>query len=229
MTTLIIPAVSLGNVPQLAVDLLIHTLRLTPSQALDDTYLHPFASPRDHLPDQTEPLGISTGLELYEDNKKQLAVVQQRSPVVTPYTKKFATDVLVPLAGKYDRVILVDLTNGGFDDVSRLHTIDVVTSDVVLNAKVEKLSLQDGIHEDDNDHFLGTTRAVIEARGKNVTSDVVLAYVYEGDNTNDAFALADKLASILELGTQRWQCPVSWTGMYGLRQHSNAMEDGLYG
>lgn len=229
MTTLIIPAVSLGNVPQLAMDLLIHTLGLTPSRSLDDTYLHPFASPRDHLPDLPAPLGISTGLELYEDKDKKIAVVQQRSPVVTPYTKKFATDVLVPLAANYDRVILVDLTNGGSDDVSRLHTIDVVTSDVVLNSKVERLSLQDGVPDDDDDGYLGTTRAVVEARGEKQPSEVVVAHVYEGDNTGDAFALADKLASILNLQQQKWQCPVSWTGMYGLRQQSNAMEDGLYG
>jgi proteasome chaperone 2 len=49
---LIIPSVSCGNIPQLTVDLLIHSLDFSLVSRLDDSYLHPFASPVDHVEGQ---------------------------------------------------------------------------------------------------------------------------------------------------------------------------------
>lgn len=57
-----------------------------------------------------------------------------------------------------------------------------------------------------------------------------MSYVYEGDNFNDAELFANKLAQILNLGTNiTWVRPVSWLGVYGDKPVANATEDGLYG
>lgn len=61
-TTLIIPAVSIGSVPQLAVDLLLHhaELKLVKVGRLDPSFCFPFVGPSDSSSDQGD---LTTALE----------------------------------------------------------------------------------------------------------------------------------------------------------------------
>ncbi|SPO30084.1 related to ADD66 - protein involved in 20S proteasome assembly [Ustilago trichophora] len=77
-TTLIIPAVSIGSVPQLAVDLLLHhaELKLVKVGRLDPSFCFPFVGPCDTCSDQKD---LTTALEVFSNGS--LTVIQQRSPV----------------------------------------------------------------------------------------------------------------------------------------------------
>ncbi|RKP24845.1 hypothetical protein SYNPS1DRAFT_29408 [Syncephalis pseudoplumigaleata] len=71
------PAVSIGGVPQLAVDLLITTLRLKRVGHLNDPNVLPVACVDPCAVGET---GITTALEVLQSDDGKITVVQQRSP-----------------------------------------------------------------------------------------------------------------------------------------------------
>ncbi|EPQ27246.1 uncharacterized protein PFL1_05169 [Pseudozyma flocculosa PF-1] len=89
--TLILPMVSVGSVPQLAVDLLLHSpaLALEKVARLDHSDCIPFAGPDEGAKGNA----ISTALEVFQ-NRAGLTVIQHRSPVFKSREKAF-TDRLV--------------------------------------------------------------------------------------------------------------------------------------
>ncbi|KAJ1019293.1 hypothetical protein NDA13_006210 [Ustilago tritici] len=76
-TTLLVPAVSIGSVPQLAIDLVLHhpDLKLRKVGRLDPSFCFPFVGPFDSADDDD----VTTALEVFSNGT--LTVMQQRSPV----------------------------------------------------------------------------------------------------------------------------------------------------
>ncbi|KAA1082709.1 hypothetical protein PGT21_011320 [Puccinia graminis f. sp. tritici] len=86
---LILPVVSLANVPQLAVDLMIHSTQLGPIQKvgiLDPQDHIPVIGAIDHLSDLPQSQDIrnqvTTPIQVYQSPDKLYTFVQQRSPVI---------------------------------------------------------------------------------------------------------------------------------------------------
>ncbi|CDU22477.1 related to ADD66-protein involved in 20S proteasome assembly [Sporisorium scitamineum] len=77
-TTLIVPAVSIGSVAQLAVDLLLHhrELELVKVGRLDPAFCFPFVGPSDSVDGEGD---VTTALEVFTNGS--LTLIQQRSPV----------------------------------------------------------------------------------------------------------------------------------------------------
>ncbi|CAD6891449.1 unnamed protein product [Tilletia controversa] len=100
--TLIVPAVSIGNVPQLTVDLLIHhvPLGLRYLGAFDSTeWCLPYACPQDHVSSAGKSNGADTSmlglpLQLYSNSSLRLTVLQQRSPILKVAKRDFALALL---------------------------------------------------------------------------------------------------------------------------------------
>lgn len=104
--TLIIPTISIGNLPQLTIDLLISSLNLEKIGYLDHTYLHPFISPLDSsLP------GISLPLEVFHSIKHNLTLIQQRSPIISGFLNQHL-QLLNPFISKFNTVFLLDSVEG---------------------------------------------------------------------------------------------------------------------
>ncbi|XP_038050389.1 proteasome assembly chaperone 2-like [Patiria miniata] len=106
--TLILPAVSVGNVAQLASDLLISTLELTKAGYLHDASILPLCG--------NDPFGRSgvtegrlvTSAEVYESKQRKLVVVQQRTPLVKGKQADFRRKLLAWIKdAKFSRVILL--------------------------------------------------------------------------------------------------------------------------
>ena len=98
---LIVPAVSAGNVPQLAADLLLHSLGLRLVGRLSDLYVYPFAGPRD-TPDGAATVnggGISTAVEVFAGSG--LTVVQVRSPPLPGQRRRFVEETLLPFVRNF--------------------------------------------------------------------------------------------------------------------------------
>lgn len=74
--TLLLPVVSVGNVGQLAADLLINSLRLPRAARLDDPALLPAVGGRAYAHAE----GLATALELHRAPGAPVAVAQQRAP-----------------------------------------------------------------------------------------------------------------------------------------------------
>jgi len=93
-STLIIPSISIGNVPQLALDLLITTLKIPLVGYLTSAYLVPCAGSREEGFHAFGAGGIACPLEgrmprlwwlmgvVYFDKERKLTVIQQRSPFI---------------------------------------------------------------------------------------------------------------------------------------------------
>ncbi|KAL6894156.1 hypothetical protein ACP4OV_008254 [Aristida adscensionis] len=110
--TLIMPALSIGNVGQLAVDLLISSARARRVAYLDEPSVLPCAGNDAFGPDAIGDLALA--LEAYESVSHSLAFVQQRSPVITGMMVSFAKNVadFVSSVGKEHIIILSSLDSG---------------------------------------------------------------------------------------------------------------------
>lgn len=156
---LIIPTISIGNIPQLTIDLLIHTYNFNKIGILNDTFLYPFASPIDYSPQHSEPKeGISHAIEIYHNNELNLVVVQQRSPIIPSYTSLFVQNVINPFIkhSGIQKVVLLNsqdlgLVKGlphqggshGFNNETELENghVEVFSLADLMNCKFEELKL----------------------------------------------------------------------------------------
>lgn len=235
-SVLVIPSISIANIPQLASDLLIHTLDFVKVATLSDKYLYPFVSPVDYTPDNAEsgPKGISLGLEVYFSEKHQISMLQQRSPLIPGFALNHVEEVLVPFieAGKFKHIVFLSLSDAGLVEHIAPGGISIYTNEDLLNDSLT------GLHISESEiQPLGKSpgrdtqyeEGLVKACSKNGNFSIIVSYVYEGDNFFDAHVLATKVAEVLEISPGPWKTPVSWFGVYGDKPAPLAMEDGLYG
>lgn len=234
-STLVIPAVSIGNIPQLAADLLLHNFGFLKVGTLLDMFLYPYISGVDHLETQNPPLGVLFALEVYHSEKLNVTLVQQRSPIIPGMAKAHVEQVLRPFNEKagFSSILIMDLADAGLEEQMvpiRLFTngsvdlllgkLHILGSDV-LHLGIESLDTLPG-------NLDVSTVKYVDALSSTPTS-VVVSYVYEGDNSHDAYNMASAVARILMLDEPKWEKPVSWFGVYGDRPVPTALEEGLYG
>lgn len=118
-STLILPALSIGNVGQLAVDLLIASTKAERIGYLDDPNVLPCVGNDAYTP--TPQGDIALPLEAYESPSSALTLIQQRSPVVKGMMIEYAKNLanFAAACGKKHIVILSSL------DFGRWQTIDM--------------------------------------------------------------------------------------------------------
>ncbi|KAG0172469.1 Proteasome assembly chaperone 2 [Apophysomyces sp. BC1034] len=103
-STLIVPTVSIGNVPQLTCDLLIHTLRLHRCGFIDDDAVMPVAGGRE----EGQPVGVAVPVEVFQSEDRRWTVIQQRAPTFKGKRSQLV-DNFAAFVEKYEfsRVILL--------------------------------------------------------------------------------------------------------------------------
>ncbi|CAN1133584.1 Proteasome assembly chaperone 2 [Linum perenne] len=108
-STLILPALSIGNVGQLAVDLLVSSTGAERIGYLDDPYTLPCVGNDAYGPSPSGDLALA--LEAYQSPANAMALVQQRSPVVKGMMVEFAKNLaeFAASSGKKHVVILSSL------------------------------------------------------------------------------------------------------------------------
>ncbi|XP_059647735.1 uncharacterized protein LOC132294031 [Cornus florida] len=258
-SSLILPALSIGNVGQLAVDLLISSTRAERIGFLDDPNVLPCVGNDAYCP---TPLGhLVLPLEAYDSPSNALTLVQQRSPVVKGMMVEFAKNVadFAAVSGKKHVVLLsgldfgrwqtIDMSSGlqiyylssanmeGTDDNcerlgwKRLQEYNpaqrgwqYLSTLAEGNAKQdENLPSEDELGEEDYYPSLpfASMFSCLKAKGLSVTC--LLCYCSEGDNTADAFQLAEAACKLLKLSPNnfhgneggKWIVPFSWKTVYG--------------
>lgn len=232
-SSLIIPSVSIGNIPQLAIDLLIHTFDFVKIGSLSDTYLYPFASPIDHTFDKPQR-GVSTAIEIYYSSAHHITVIQQRSPIIPSFVGAYVDEIVRPFiaSNQFAKVYVLDSSDAGLVEEITPGTIDVYTNEDFLSKSLESLKLSKKPTTNYDHSVYG--RALIKAITADTASapdlNVLVTYVYEGDNFYDGEVLANKLILAMDLDpVDKWTKPVSWLGVYGDKPLPNGMEDGLFG
>lgn len=92
--SLILPAVSVANIGQLAVDLLIVSLKAVKIGYLHSTFVHPIiANDADAVKIKQCTGRISLPIEVYYAAEAKLVIVQQRSPVLRGFHGEFAREM----------------------------------------------------------------------------------------------------------------------------------------
>lgn len=220
-----IPSISIGNLPQLTIDLLIHSLSFEKIGYFNCRYIYPFISPQDHKIGDDHP-GISQGLEVFYSEEHKITVIQQRAPVITNFLSNYLQEIINPFIqlGRFEKIYLLDSNDAGLlknhDDP---HRIDLLKAEEILSKSLQNLNLS-FVNEDLIKFSKFTTELC-----QNSNLLVIVSYIYEGDNFFDAELQGQKLLNLLNIKNCTWTRPMSWLGVYGDKQVSNAMEDGLYG
>ncbi|KAG7890948.1 hypothetical protein KL925_002063 [Ogataea polymorpha] len=251
---LILPVVSIGNTPQLACDLLIHTLPAKLVARLDDIYLYPFASPVDYVNDPKQ--GITSGLEIYYSEQHRLTILQQRSPILPGLTTKFLKELLIPFVrmAQFGKVVILQSNDAGLrEDKNVDHLFLLWANDIAKTFETFKISDNSIGVISERSELDGMGKLIIDALedqieetsslGPEVKGSLKLAstpsasidavflsiFVYEGDNSNDSKQLASQLLRVLHINQPaEWTTPVSWRGVYGNKQILVGMEYGVY-
>ncbi|GMG56463.1 unnamed protein product [Ambrosiozyma monospora] len=191
-STLVLPIVSIGNIPQLSVDLLIANfpdVKLV--GRLDDTYLYPFASPIDTIVGPLSPNslkhqeldndahpGISTALEIYYCEKLNVTLLQQRSPLIPGLLLKFLKDLIKPFiqSMEFKKVVVLQSQDKGLVEVADLGP---------LPAGAELFSIWSNLE---------TSLELLNLQGSQ--SDV-RAHVQQCDNANEVSIIGDQLIKLI--------------------------------
>lgn len=124
-STLVLPALSIGNVGQLSIDLLISSTRAKKVAFLDEPSVLPCVGNDAYGPLPTGDLALP--LEAYESTQFSLTLIQQRSPVLKgmliDFSKNFAK--FISSIGKKHIVILSSLDSGRRKVIDESSTMQV--------------------------------------------------------------------------------------------------------
>ncbi|KAJ1382947.1 Proteasome assembly chaperone 2, eukaryotic [Sesbania bispinosa] len=230
-STLILPALSIGNVGQLATDLLISSMGSERVGYLDDPYVLPCIA--------------------YESPSNALTIIQQRSPVIKGMMLDFAKNLADFIAGsgkkhiivlssldfgKWQKVDMSSANSNGSDenceqlgwkklqeyDPSQKHWKYLSNLAEGNATREDIIPVEDELEEENYYASLpfAALFSFLKAKGLKVTC--LLCYCSEGDNISDAFQLADAACKLLRLSHPtsgieggKWRVPLSWMSVYG--------------
>ncbi|XP_055640778.1 proteasome assembly chaperone 2 [Toxorhynchites rutilus septentrionalis] len=221
--SLLIPSVSVGNVAQLAIDLLIETLKLEKIGMIWHPALIPVIGPQayDHESDK-----VTTTAELYVSGDRKLIVMQIRAPLVNAMQADFLEKMTDFIGDRQLADVIILSSSFAHEN----HSIGSRPHRYTANVKflstysAELDSLQWSKLEGRVIHGGGyATRLLDICTEKQVACFVLFNYVSEGDNTADAVqlvSLMDRLKKPLlpreEDGQKiKLSIPSSWKHLFG--------------
>ncbi|KAI8597114.1 proteasome assembly chaperone 2 [Dissophora ornata] len=237
-TTLILPSVSIGNVPQLATDLLLATLKLDRVGAIEDENVIPVVGPADQPND-------STPAAVFQSKDGKWTLIQQRSPTVRHRSHYYADNLVQFIKdSEFDQVVLLASADGARRIDIQLQSatpVRYISSPAIAKELLETIH---GLGLEPLESVAATEdekRGVIPSGGiarrlhslcqeQGVVILTVVKFAMEGDNAPDAIFLANVLNAIFKVHvpTQQqiesgegWKVPKSWDWLYGNTFHQD--------
>lgn len=194
--TVVVPSVTVGNVPQLAVDILVSSLPMQLVGRVHHIDLLPLCGGR---PDGE---GLVTALEVYYSEEHKMVCLQQRSPVRQGSWNRFYHDLVHALiSAGASRFLALVSCEPRYQLDRALETASRLVYTPTLAAKREPCF--EGLYLID---VLCEQEAQCRALG---------LYASEGDNAQDGMMLADAVGSIEHVSNVKWVRPASWAGCFG--------------
>ncbi|KAF7690883.1 proteasome assembly chaperone 2 isoform X2 [Silurus meridionalis] len=238
--TLIMPAVSVGNVGQLAADLIISTLDMVRVGHFHTDCLIPMAGNNPYGVAEEDAALLCTNAEVYCRGDLQLAVLQIRTPILPTKMKSFRKTLLswIKTSG-FSRTVLLSSCHAHHRDDQQLLSSPLrylltpaLREDVegTLQSlgwrEMERVSPFPGITDSDSLRLYipggGVTKALYnDCCSENMSMAVLLLFCSEGDNVPDTFTLVNHLNDWLHLlakpvqGSVPWRIPSSWRLLFG--------------
>ncbi|XP_051926186.1 proteasome assembly chaperone 2 isoform X2 [Hippocampus zosterae] len=229
--TLVMPAVAVGNVGQLAVDLLISTLSLPRVGYLHTDCVIPMAGNNPYAHGQDDAGELHTASEVYAAFELNLAVLQIRAPVVKSKSKRFRQLLLSWIkASGFCRTLVLSSSHAYRRDDRQLRGYLVTPSLLRISGDAfEELGWRE--LERRLDAGADETKLAIPGGGitkglytdscrEDVPLAVLLLFCSEGDNVPDALSLVSHLDDMLHLLNHamwevKWKIPPSWNLLFG--------------
>ncbi|XP_018412341.1 PREDICTED: proteasome assembly chaperone 2 [Nanorana parkeri] len=239
-STLLMPAVSVGNVGQLAIDLIISTLNMTKVGYFYTDCLVPMVGNNPYATSEDNAKELSTNAEVYSLPSKNLTVLQIRSPLIKKKSQCFRQALIswIKKCG-FSKVVLLSSSHAYRRDDQQLFGTPyryLVTpallpsvTDVMKELEwkeMENISLYPGINDEEKKMSIpggGFSKQMFEdCSSEDIKMAVVLKFCSEGDNIPDAFGLLNHLNKWLHLielpndgVTSHWTMPSSWRLLFG--------------
>ncbi|KAI9276563.1 PAC2 family-domain-containing protein [Sporodiniella umbellata] len=210
-STLILPMVSIGNVPQLTADLFIHTFALQRIGFIDSHHVLPVSGARE----DNQQRGTTVPIEVYQSSCRRWTCVQQRAPTAKGRRKGYVED-MVQFASQFQHVYLLT----SVDASSRLDSqINSIPFRVLGKHTQRSLDLGVPLLETPADQKLhlpgaGLTSLIYEKLFDKAT--LFLMFALEGDNVQDSIEFGNYVNTALDIHTlQQWTPPKSWEFLFG--------------
>ncbi|NXN97821.1 PSMG2 protein, partial [Rhinopomastus cyanomelas] len=237
--TLLMPAVSVGNVGQLAIDLVISTLGMTKVGYFYTDCLVPMVGNNPYATAEDNSMELSINAEVYSLPPKKLVVLQIRSPFIKKKSRPFCEMLLSWVQSSQCARVVVLSSSHAYqrDDEQLLGTplrylltpdLEQTVGGLLQELKwkeMEKVVAYLGI--DDTEKVLhipggGITKLLFtESCSRGIQMAVLLKFCSEGDNIPDAFVLVNYLNEWLQLiksnvnVSSQWKIPSSWRLLFG--------------
>ncbi|KAI9492006.1 PAC2 family-domain-containing protein [Zychaea mexicana] len=205
-STLILPSVSIGNVPQLTCDLLIHTLQPERVGFIANEAVMPVAGAREDRP------GASLAVEVFQTKDQQWTMVQQRAPTIKGTRRQYIRD-LVAFIQKYRFSRVIVLTSADASMRTDLQITGIPFR--FLGSPVKGVS---ELESEELLHGTGIGKSLYKALNEaQVPTTMIVMFALEGDNVSDSFHLADVFNTATEIRSTKgpWTPPKSWDHLFG--------------
>ncbi|XP_066435618.1 proteasome assembly chaperone 2 [Eleutherodactylus coqui] len=237
---LLLPAVSVGNVGQLAVDLIISSLNIPKVGYFYTDCLVPMVGNNPYATSEEHAKELCINAEVYASSDKKLAVLQIRSPLIKNKSRAFCQALTCWIKKcAFTRVVLLSSSHAYQRDDSQLfgtpfrylvtpalQTLVADTLKALEWKEMEKMSSYPGINDEEKKISIpggGFTKRLFEdCCSEDIHMAVVLKFCSEGDNIPDAFALLNHVNRWLHLldspdsvGPADWKVPSSWRLLFG--------------
>ncbi|XP_063307649.1 proteasome assembly chaperone 2 [Pelobates fuscus] len=237
--TLLLPAVSVGNVGQLAIDLIISTLNMPKVGYFYTDCLVPMVGNNPYATNEENAKELCTNAEVYALSSRKLAVLQIRSPLIKKKSKAFRQALIcwIKRCG-FTKVILFSSTHAYQRVDQQLFgppfrylltpNMERSVADLLKELEwkqMEKVSAYPGINEEKQISIPGggfTKQFYSDCCSEEIQMAVVLKFCSEGDNIPDAFALVNHANKWLHLvphsdvgSPTEWKMPSSWRLLFG--------------
>lgn len=221
--TLIIPSVAVGNVGQLACDLLISSLMMKKIASVYSPAVIPILG---YDPYSLDSGRISTSCELYKSDDRNLVILQVRAPLLFKYARSFLANVLVKTKEKGVRDVVILSSSFAYE---KKH---IMTSPFRYVAN-ECCPYKEIIHKlmwleheracQSLKIYGGGYASLLYTIVQEQSMPCLLIYKYcsEGDNIPDAYDMVQQLGSILSICKpspdpySELVQPVSWKLLFG--------------
>ncbi|KAG5265179.1 hypothetical protein AALO_G00262240 [Alosa alosa] len=237
--TLILPAISVGNVGQLAADLIISTLQLQKIGYFHTDGLIPMVGNNPYATSAENANDLSTNAEVYCSKDLKLTVLQIRAPILQTKIKQFRKSIVSWIKSSgFSKTVLLSSSHAYQRDDQQLEgtPLRYLLSPALQQEagprikelewrEMEKVCAFPGISDSEQRLFIpggGITKGLYtDCCNEDIPMAVVLMFCSEGDNIPDAFALGNYLNDWLHLlsksaqGSPQWNIPPSWKLLFG--------------
>jgi len=223
--TLLVPAVGLGNVGQLAIDLILNTNPKT-------EHIRPFKT-RHVLPIVgNDPLGegcsgsMATCVELYRLSESKVCIMQIRAPVLDGHAQLFADEMVnFALNAKMSKIAVVGAadSSAGFAELGvQLHNVAYYSASSIKESRISEFSNKGMTLIDSSSPLArsGLLQKVSKACEKaDIEMEGLVLFCKEGINVPEACMLGAAINTTLIVDVvpqlSRWQPPAAWAALEG--------------